>query len=217
VNMKTLKDLLFISIVSFFFAGVTVSVNQALSGRISLNEKTRHTRQLLDVLNIPYPASASPETLELLERTRLESGKLDGRIVYRARDEQGHPIGYAFPIGGKGFWGKIDGFLATDKDVHSIRGIIFTNHNETPGLGARIEEPWFRKQFEGLRLADAVGPRQYIQISRADESRKNTLDAITGATMTSKALEKIVNDDLNDILAKEKNLRRIEWVSRREN
>lgn len=214
--MKILKDLLFIFLVSFFFAGLTVSVNQALSGRISLNEKTRHTRQLLEVLKIRYPENASPKTLQQHERVRIDSGRVDGKVVYRGRDEQGNPIGYAFPIGGKGFWGKIDGFLSTDEDVRSIRGIVFTSHNETPGLGARIDEPWFRKQFEGLRLADAVGPRQFVQISRADRSKKNRLDAITGATMTSKALEKIVNDGLNDILSKENQLRRIQWVSRRE-
>lgn len=214
--MKTLKDLLFISLVSFFFAGVTVSVNQALSGRISLNEKTRHTRQLLDVLNIPYPENASPETLQRLERSRIDSGKLGGKFVYRGRDEQGNPIGYAFPIAGKGFWGRIDGFLSTDKDLRVIRGIIFTSHNETPGLGARIDEPWFRRQFEGLQLPATVGQRKHVIISRADESKKNTVDAITGATMTSKALEKILNDDLNGILSKEKELRKIEWVSQQE-
>lgn len=213
--MKTLKDLLFISVVSFFFAGVTVSVNQVLSGRIELNEKTRHTRQLLHVLNIPYPKNASPETLQLLERSRIDSGKLDGKIVYRGRDEQGNLIGYVFPLAGKGFWGRINGFLSTDMDLQAIRGIIFTSHNETPGLGARIDEPWFRKQFEGLELGDAIGPRQYVEISKADEAKKNAVDAITGATMTSKALEKIVNDDLNDILSKQNELREIEWVSQR--
>jgi Na+-transporting NADH:ubiquinone oxidoreductase subunit C len=214
--MKTLKDLLFISLVSFFFAGLTVSVNQALSSRISLNEKTRHTRQLLDVLKIPYPENSSPKTLQKLERARIDSGRLDGKVVYRGRDEQGNSMAYAFPIGGKGFWGKIDGFLSTDQDLRSIRSIIFTSHNETPGLGARIDEPWFRKQFEGLRLADAVDPHKYVEISRANRSKKNILDAITGATMTSKALEKIVNDYLNDILSTENQLRGIEWVSSQE-
>jgi Na+-transporting NADH:ubiquinone oxidoreductase subunit C len=211
--MKALKDLLIIALISFFFAGLTVSVNQALSSRISLNEKTRLTRQLLDVLKIPYPQNASSETLRQLERTRIDLGRLDEKIVYRGRDEHGNPVGYAFPIGGKGFWGRIEGFLSMDRDLRSIRGIIFTKHNETPGLGARIEEPWFRKQFEGLHLADAIGPRQYVQISRADQLKKNRLDAITGATMTSKALEKIVNDDLNSILSGERELRSLEWAS----
>ena len=216
MTVKNLKDLLFISLVSFFFAGLTVSVNRALSVRISLNEETRQTRQLLDVLKIPYPQTSSANALRQIEKTRIDSGRLEGKVVYRGRDEQGNPMAYAFPIGGKGFWGNIDGFLSTDNDVRSIRGIVFTNHNETPGLGARIDELWFRKQFEGLRLADAVGPGQYVQISRVDQSKKNRLDAITGATMTSKALEKILNDDLRDILSKKNELRRIEWVSRPE-
>ena len=208
------KDLLFICFVSLFFAGLTVSINQALSSRISLNEQTRHTRQLLEVLKIPYPANAAPESLQSLERTRIEIGQLDGKAVYRGVDEEGNPIGYAFPIGGKGFWGRIDGFLSTKNDLKAITGIIFTSHNETPGLGARIDEPWFRKQFEGLRFANTVAPQKYLEISKADSSGKNKLDAITGATMTTIALEKIINDELNFILSNKDRLRRIEWASR---
>jgi Na+-transporting NADH:ubiquinone oxidoreductase subunit C len=212
--MRIIKDLLFIFVISLFFAGLTVSVNQALSSRISLNEKTRYTKQLLEVLKIPYPGDASPEALQDLENVHIEAARLDGKVVYRGLDNKGNPVGYAFPIGGKGFWGRIDGFLSTENDLNAIRAIVFTSHNETPGLGARIEEPWFRKQFENLQFANAVGPQQYVEISKADSSGKNKLDAITGATMTTKALEKIVNDDLKFILSKKDRLRRIEWESR---
>jgi Na+-transporting NADH:ubiquinone oxidoreductase subunit C len=207
------KELLFIFLVSLFFAGLTVSVNQALSGRILLNEQTRHTTKLLEVFKIPYAKNASPESLRQLEAKRIDEGRLDGTRVYRGLDEKGEPLGYAIPISGKGFWGRIDGFLSLDNDLKAIKGIIFTNHNETPGLGARIEEHWFRKQFEGLQLANAVRPGKYVEISKSDDSGKNKLDAITGATMTSIALEKIVNDDLKSIVANQDKFRRIEWES----
>jgi len=203
-------------VVSLFFAGLTVSVNQALSDRISLNEKTRNTRQLLEALKIPYPDKASPDALRDLERTHINRGRLDGKLVYRGMDERGNPIGYAFPISGKGFWGKIDGFVSIENDLRAIRAIVFTAHNETPGLGARIDEPRFRRQFEGLEFANAVGPQKYVEISKADSSGKNKLDGISGATMTTKAVEKIVNEDLQFILSSKDRLRRIEWESRRE-
>lgn len=211
--MRIVKELLFIFLVSLFFAGLTVSVNQALSGRILLNEQTRHTTKLLEVFKIPYAENASPESLRQLEAKRIDEGRLDGTTVYRGLDEKGEPLGYAIPISGKGFWGRIDGFLSLDNDLRAIKGIIFTNHNETPGLGARIEEQWFRKQFEGLQLANAVRPGKYVEISKSDDSGKNKLDAITGATMTSIALEKIVNDDLKSIVANQDKFRRIEWES----
>lgn len=211
--MRILKDLLFMFVVSLFFAGLTVSVNRALSNRISLNEKTRYTKQLLDVLKIPYPADASPEVLQDLERVHIQKGRLNGRVVYRGLDNKGNPVGYAFPIGGKGFWGRIEGFLSTENEVRTIQAIVFTTHNETPGLGARIEEPWFRKQFENLLFTDAVSPGKYVEISKADSSGKNRLDGITGATMTTKAVERIVNEDLKSILVNKDRIGRIQWES----
>lgn len=211
--MRILKELLFIFLVSLFFAGLTVSVNQALSGRILLNEQTRNTTKLLQVFKIPYAENASPESLRQLEAKRIDEGRLDGTTVYRGLDEKGQPLGYAIPISGKGFWGRIHGFLSLDNDLKAIKGIIFTSHNETPGLGARIEEQWFRKQFEDLQLANAVRPGKYVEISKSDDSGKNKLDAITGATMTSIALEKIVNDDLKFFVENQDKFRRIEWES----
>jgi len=211
--MRIVKDLLFMFVVSLLFAGLTVSVNQALSSRISLNEKTRYTKQLLDVLKISYPADASPEALQGLQKVHIERGQINGKVVYRGLDNKGNPVGYAFPIGGKGFWGRIDGFLSTENDLKAIRAIVFTSHNETPGLGARIDEPWFRKQFENLQFTDAVGPQKYVEISKADSSGKNKLDGITGATMTTKALEKIVNEDLKSILVNKDRIGRIQWES----
>jgi Na+-transporting NADH:ubiquinone oxidoreductase subunit C len=63
-----------------------------------------------------------------------------------------------------------------------IKGLAFTEQNETPGLGGRIEEDWYKEQFKGTTLSGSL--------SYGEETG---LDAITGATSTSNAVLKILN------------------------
>jgi Na+-transporting NADH:ubiquinone oxidoreductase subunit C len=211
--MKLFKDALFIFVVALFFAGITASVNQALVQRISLNEQTRNARYLLDALAIDYPSEAQPRKISELADKRTQKEVGGGMTVYRGLDKEGEPVGFAFPISGDGFWGRINGLLALDPDLDTIRGIVFTSHNETPGLGARIEEPWFRDQFRGIKLSNAPTDGTYVRISSGDASGANTVDAITGATMTSNAVQRIVNTDIQKIVEARHKIRRISWPS----
>jgi Na+-transporting NADH:ubiquinone oxidoreductase subunit C len=138
-------------------------------------------------------------------------------VVYAEIDETGTPEKYAFPIAGKGFWGNIYGILALNDEMSQIKGIVFTNHNETPGLGARIEEEWFREQFRGLEMEDAPGPEKYLIISKADPEKRNHIDAITGATMTSSLLQILLNDEIDEILALKDEIRSHQWPSPQRN
>ena len=211
--MKFVKSILFIFLVALFFAGLTAGVNQALISRIKLNEQTRDTRYLLDVLGISYPEGVDPSVIAELQSSRTSKAKVGDQTVYRAYDESGKPAGYAFRFEGKGFWGRISGLLALKEDLDTIEGIIFTSHNETPGLGARIDEPWFRKQFKGLKLSNTAEGGKYITVGGGEAKAANRVDAITGATMTSSLLEKLLNHDLNQIAALKDKLRSHQWPS----
>ena len=210
--MKFFKEIVFIFIVALFFAGLTAGVNQALNRRIQLNDQTRISRQLLDVLDIKYPKGAAPNIIKDIEQKRTAEAQINGMTVYRKYDLNGKPSGYGFEIGGKGFWGGMKGLLAMKNDLNTITGIIFTSQNETPGLGARVDEPWFRDQFKGIKLSDAPKRGPYITIA-SDSNKKNSVDAITGATMTSKAVEKFLNKDLRQIVSMKDDIRRIDWPS----
>ena len=210
--MKFLKEIAFIFIVALLFAGLTAGVNYALNRRIKLNDETRFSRQLLDVLNIKYPKNASPQLIKNIENKRTAKAQIDGMIVYRKFDKSGKPSGYAFDIGGKGFWGRMKGLLAMKNDLNTISGIIFTSQNETPGLGARVDEPWFRNQFKGIKLSNAPKKGPYIIIASGSD-KKNSVDAITGATMTSKAVDRFLNKDLKQIVSMKDDIRSAQWPS----
>ena len=90
------------------------------------------------------------------------------------------------PVYGAGLWGPVWGYIAFDEDLRTILGAYFDHDSETPGLGAKIkDDPAFRAQFEG-KTADFGSAPAFAILKNA--SAANEVDAITGATMTSKGL-----------------------------
>jgi len=102
------------------------------------------------------------------------------------------------PVYGAGLWGPIWGYVAVESDGKTIAGAYFDHESETPGLGAKIkDEPWFREQFVGKKAAFGQSPVFAIVKGGAPEGQENAVDAITGATMTSKGLDEAINVWLN--------------------
>lgn len=79
--------------------------------------------------------------------------------------------------GAGGHGGDIVMLIGIDLDTESLLGMDVVSHSETPGLGARIVEPAFRSQWEGLAAAEPV----------ALAAEGGAIDALTGATITSRA------------------------------
>jgi Na+-transporting NADH:ubiquinone oxidoreductase subunit C len=99
--------------------------------------------------------------------------------VFATRSPREQLVGFRFS--GLGFWGPITGIAVFSDNLQTMVNIQFLEHQETPGLGGRIEEPWFTDQFKGLKIAWNKEPR---------------VDAITGASQTSMALMKSLNTEL---------------------
>ncbi len=59
---------------------------------------------------------------------------------------------YVIPLYGKGLWGPIWGYIALDDDKNTVFGAYFSHQSETAGLGARITEESFQKEFIGKKL-----------------------------------------------------------------
>lgn len=98
------------------------------------------------------------------------------------------------PVYGAGLWGPIWGYVAFEKDHRTIAGAYFDHESETPGLGAKIkDEPWFREKFIGKKAAFGSEPIFKILKNAEADGSENAVDAITGATMTSKGINEAVN------------------------
>ncbi|MEN8142877.1 MAG: FMN-binding protein, partial [Thermodesulfobacteriota bacterium] len=145
---------------------------------------------------------ASAVDLGRVFETRVKQTLIQGRTVYTAYDPVGgDPTGYATAMSGPGFWGPISAMVAVDGEVSKIIGIEFFRLEETPGLGARITEPRFENQFIGLSLVLAPGEKAFFSITAPSPGKSALeLDAITGATSTSRAVEVFLNSGLQRFL-----------------
>lgn len=125
--------------------------------------------------------------------------------VYRAFPDDGEKV-LIFPVEGKGLWGPIYGYVSLRADLNTIYGVTFDHKGETPGLGAEINTSAFEGMFPGKKLFDN---EQFVSIivhkGGADANDIHGVDAISGGTITSKGLEKMLFDCLqkyNDYLLK---------------
>lgn len=191
----TTYTIIFIFIVSFAFVFLLSMTNQVTIERVELNQELARQQAILSAMGIE--AAGAEEIQEEFAgitgdaESGLYVGSVDGRTVY------------AKEFAGAGLWGTISGVLAVTSDFEEIVGIEIVEDNETPGLGGRINEPWFKSQFEGEQV-----PQDGIEVRAlegdGDPDKDNgVIDGITGATRTSDSMETIVNNQLEQLQSDE--------------
>ncbi|MBQ6709977.1 MAG: NADH:ubiquinone reductase (Na(+)-transporting) subunit C [Bacteroidales bacterium] len=116
-----------------------------------------------------------------------------------AADQKALPV-YIFkngitvvPCYGAGLWGPIWGYVGFEGDLKTIKAVCFGHKGETPGLGAKIaDEPSFAEAFVGKQVG--TGDILFEIAKPANrQTENNGVDAISGATITSQALGKTLN------------------------
>ncbi len=102
------------------------------------------------------------------------------------------------PVRGKGLWGPIWGYVSFTDDFNTIYGVTYDHKGETPGLGAEINTDWFENPFQGKQIFDQQGDFTSVRVEKggAKSGDIHAVDAISGGTITSKGLEKMLLDCL---------------------
>ena len=189
-------------ITALVFTTIVTVVKITNEGRIERNRRIKLQRTILNVLGLNRGKDLTPEKISEIYNKRIKEGKLGDRTIYTCYDDDGKTVtGYAFPVDGPGFWGPIYAMAAVNPDATKLLGVSFYRHSETPGLGGRISEDWFSGQFKGLSLKLTGDEKQYFHlVPEESKKRKNDLDAITGASRTSDAVETFLNRELKVVL-----------------
>lgn len=102
---------------------------------------------------------------------------------------------FIIPLQGTGLWGPIWGYISLKSDL-SIYGAVFDHAKETPGLGAEIKTDAFGSQFKGKRILDDNGNLVGIDVRKGDANDANEVDGISGGTITSDGVERMIQDCL---------------------
>ncbi len=176
-------------IATFVFVLILALLNAATVQKIQENEQLFKVKAIMKAFGIEYDDKQALQTFEKYVKVTT----LDGKELYYTLF--GTEKLYGIVFGGSGLWSNISGFLAVDENVERIVGIEFISQAETPGLGGRIEEEWFKKQFRSEKLLNGAITLQTGGSGDYDHEN-GKVDAITGATQTSRALINIINDHL---------------------
>ena len=97
------------------------------------------------------------------------------------------------PCYGAGLWGPIWGYVGLEGDLKTIKAVRFGHKGETPGLGAKIsDEPSFAEAFVAKTIGDGEILFEVAKPANR-QTENNGVDAISGATITSQALGKTLD------------------------
>jgi electron transport complex protein RnfG len=126
-----------------------------------------------------------PKTADQL---KIEGLTASERItkVYEAQ-KGGESLGYVIEVSTKGYGGAIKMFVGIDKS-QSITGVLLSSHNETPGLGSKAADEAFSGQYLG------AAPEKELFVVKGVAKNDNEIQAISGATITSRAVTQGVSD-----------------------
>ena len=172
-----------------FTAGLAAA-NEATRPMVAANRAFANQSAVLDALGVAYsdPADAAAKFAASVK-------PIAGAVppAYEAELPEGRR--WAVETSGAGLWGTITVVVASDEAVTRLEGLEVLAQNETPGLGGRIVEPWFKAQFRGEKIVDGR-----LRVTTGAEAKgtgdanpdNGVVDGVTGASRTSQAMESIV-------------------------
>lgn len=126
----------------------------------------------------------------------------DNENVFEAIDDSGNTYAYAISTDANGYGGQVKVMTGIDKDGNILAIDVYYNDDETPGLGKNTSDPdkftnQFNKDLRSENGKEALNSENEIVVSKDDDgSAKQTIDAVTSATISSRACTKAVNDAL---------------------
>ena len=200
-NNSNAYIIIYSTILVLIVAFLLAFVSQTLKPMQDNNEALDTRKQILYSLNLRDTLSGMTDeqinalynqVIERTDSTADEKGKQKAFVYYATI---GGETKYVLPLKGQGMWGGISAFLTLDSDKNTVYGVYFNHESETAGLGAEIKDnvEWQQKfcgkhLFEGDALALTV---------EKNVNNATTVDAVTGATVTSTAVSKMLHDQLS--------------------
>lgn len=179
------------------FGSALAAVHVVLSPAIEAN-KINETREKVPGLVLgeerALALAHAGETLEIASRpVQVEkSGRSISYAVFEAL-LKGQRVGWVVKTSGQGYADKIELLVGLDAKAETISGLFVLDQKETPGLGAKVIESQWRDQFIGKPAGSA------LEVTKSGASKPVDIDAVTGATISSKSVVQIINTALADV------------------
>lgn len=172
---NSLKMILVLVAVSLVSGAALVFVYNYAQPQIVANQE----KQLKEAIFKVLPNAKTYETI-----------KKDGEEIYIGKNAKDKVVGYAFLAKGSGYQGEILIIAGLEPGLDKIIGIEVLESVETPGLGGMIQSDDFKGAFKSL----STTPK--INLVKRTPEQPNEVQAITGATVSSKAVLNILNEKI---------------------
>ena len=173
---KITPKAILIPTISLFLICVVVTAllavtNNITAEKIAANEAQSKQESMFSVV----PDAASFEEIET-------------DVFYAGKDSSGNIVGYAVSTSMNGYGGLVKVMTGFDANGVILGVDVFYNDDETPGLGKNTSNASFRDQFAGFRSDENI-----VVSKDADADDFQTVDAVTSATISSRAVTGAVN------------------------
>ncbi|MFC1514619.1 RnfABCDGE type electron transport complex subunit G [Candidatus Omnitrophota bacterium] len=172
--MKYVKIIVVLTLVCVFSAGILSLADLLTREKIAENQKKAFDQAITAI--IPQASKVEQE-----------------EDIYKVFDATGQLKGYIVIAEGQGYQGPIKMICGLSARLDEILGIEVLESTETPGLGARINDKEFKEQFKGLGVSGA------ISYTKTEPVEDGQIQAITGATVSSRSVVAILNKRIEAI------------------
>ena len=191
LKMKFFMQQSWLLLVSSFCFGLLIAVaNTAWLPIIEQNKKDKLDNLMRGLITDANTFEVAIEQLQI----PIQKGRVEKTNVYKALDDKGKTIGFAFVAAGSGFADKIELVIAVDQKCEKFLGFKTLSCNETPGFGNKIKDKFFNSQFNNA----PAGKLQLVKTGNPQEI-DNEIVAISGATVSSTAVVNMFNTYIDKI------------------
>ena len=186
-----------ILVLALIFGAALAAVQVNLSGVIAANKLNETLERVPELVFGAAEAAGmtSPNTsVDITPGTvTIKKGlKTSYYNLFRVARE-GKLAGWVVKAGGRGYADKIEIIIGLDPSADTITGLFVLQQKETPGLGNKIIFPRWRNQFIRKKTSTP------LVVTKGKSQAPNAIDAVTGATISSRSVTGIVNRTIGDV------------------
>ncbi len=182
-------------VLALFFGASLAGVHAKLGPIIAANKRNETLARVPELVWGASMDTGDPSDVITPEKYSVrKNGKTLFYNLYKAV-RNGEVAGWVVRTGGQGYADRIELLIGLDPPASKITGVFILDQKETPGLGNKIVFPAFRGQFAGKSTA------QPLKVIRTAENASSGIDAVTGATISSSSVTRIINSAVGDLKA----------------
>ncbi|MCP4988876.1 MAG: Na(+)-translocating NADH-quinone reductase subunit C, partial [Colwellia sp.] len=141
-----------------------------------------------DVLNFDERRNARDKAMSSKPKDDMAgiNRRSNTAVVYLVKNEAGSIDTVVLPIVGSGLWNLMFGYIGLEADLNTVKNVIYSDHSETPGLGAEVLNPKWKALWPGKKIYNGAGEVKAMLVKGGAKANDiHGVDALSGATLTS--------------------------------